>query len=247
MFPMSTSSPRRPTVRFASRGSSHFDVLLAAFCVVLVVSNVVATKPLEVGSGSVMLGPVQLWPLVLDGGVVLFPLAYVLGDVISEVYGLRAARRAIWTGFGAALLAVATFFVVQALPPAGWYENQAAFEAVLGPVAQIVTASLAGYLAGQLLNSWVLVRMKQRTAERRLVARLVGSTGVGEVADTVIFCAIAAPAIGIGDPGTFANYVVMGVVMKVAVELLVMPVTVRAIAWLKRREPTYYASDRPAR
>src|SRR5690606_36644356 len=126
MFPMSTSSPRRPTVRFASRGSSHFDVLLAAFCVVLVVSNVVATKPLEVGSGSVMLGPVPLWPLVLDGGVVLSPLAYVLGDVISEVYGLRAARRAIWTGFGAALLAVATFFVVQALPPAGWYENQAA-------------------------------------------------------------------------------------------------------------------------
>ncbi|WP_313410336.1 queuosine precursor transporter [Aeromicrobium sp.] len=239
---MSTvSSPRPDSVRFASRGSSHFDLLLAAFCAVIVVSNVVATKPLEVGSGLVELGPVQVWPLVLDGGVVLFPLAYVLGDVISEVYGLKAARRAIWAGFAAALLAAVTFAVVQLLPAAGWYENQDAYEAVLGPVSQIVLASLAGYLAGQFLNSWVLVRMKQRAAEKRLVARLVGSTGVGEVADTLIFCAIAASAIGITTWGTFVNYFVMGVVMKVAIELLLMPVTVRVIGALKRREPSYYA------
>lgn len=236
------SVPSRDVVRFASRGSSHYDVLLALFCVVLVVSNIVASKAVEVGSGQVMLGPVQLWPLVVDGGVVLFPLAYILGDVISEVYGLRAARRAILTGFAAAALATATFFVVQLLPGASWYENQAAYEAVLGPVAQIVLASLAGYLVGQLLNAWVLVRMKQRSAERRLVARLLGSTGVGEVADTLIFCTIAASAIGVTTFGAFANYVVMGVVLKVGVELLVMPVTVRVIAWLKRREPSYLAA-----
>ena len=234
-------SPSPDRVRFAARGSSHFDVLLAAFCVVLVVSNVVATKAVEVGSGLVTLGPVQLWPLVLDGGVVLFPLAYVLGDVISEVYGFRAARRAIWTGFALAVLAAATFAVVELLPTASWYENQEAYEAVLGPVSQIVLASLAGYLAGQFLNTWVLVRMKERTAERRLVARLVGSTGVGEVADTLIFCAIAASAIGITTGGAFVNYFVMGVLMKVAVELALMPVTVRVIAALKRREPGYYA------
>ncbi|MBA4609383.1 queuosine precursor transporter [Aeromicrobium sp. Marseille-Q0843] len=237
-----TPAPSPDVVRFASRGSSHFDILLALFCVVIVVSNIVASKAVEIGSGQVMLGPVQLWPLVVDGGVVLFPLAYVLGDVISEVYGLRAARRAILTGFAAAALATGTFFVVQLMPGASWYENQAAYEAVLGPVAQIVLASLAGYLVGQLLNSWVLVRMKQRNAERRLVARLIGSTGVGEVADTLIFCAIAASAIGVSTFGAFVNYFVMGVVLKVGVELLVMPITVRVIAWLKRREPTYLAA-----
>jgi uncharacterized integral membrane protein (TIGR00697 family) len=182
-----------------------------------------------------------VWPLVVDGGVVLFPLAYVLGDVISEVYGLRAARRAILAGFAAAVLAAGTFFVVQLMPAASWYENQPAYEAVLGPVSQIVLASLAGYLAGQFLNSWVLVRMKQRSAEHRLVARLVGSTGVGEVADTLIFCAIAASAIGITTFGTFLNYFVMGVILKVGIELLLMPLTVRVIAWLKRREPSYFA------
>lgn len=234
-------SPSSDSVRFASRGSSHFDLLLAAFCVVIVVSNVVATKAVELGSGLLEVGPVQVWPLVLDGGVVLFPLAYVLGDVISEVYGFRAARRAIWAGFAAALLAAVTFAVVQLLPAASWYENEAAYEAVLGPVSQIVLASLAGYLAGQFLNSWVLVRMKERTAEKRLVARLIGSTGVGEVADTLIFCAIAASAIGITTWGTFVNYFVIGVLLKVAVELLLMPVTVRVIGALKRREPTYYA------
>ncbi|WP_146825218.1 queuosine precursor transporter [Aeromicrobium flavum] len=233
-------SPNPDVVRFASRGSSHFDVLLALFCVVIVVSNVVATKAIEFGSGSLTVGPVQVWPLVTDGGVVLFPLAYVLGDVISEVYGLRAARRAILTGFAAAALAAFAFFVVQLMPAASWYENQPAYEAVLGPVSQIVLASLAGYLAGQFLNSWVLVRMKQRSAEHRLVARLVGSTGVGEVADTLIFCAIAASAIGITTFGTFLNYFVMGVVLKVGIELALMPVTVRVIAWLKRREPGYF-------
>ncbi|MCD9153176.1 queuosine precursor transporter [Aeromicrobium duanguangcaii] len=239
---MSTApTPNHDAVRFAARGSSHFDLLLAMFCVVIVISNVVATKAVEVGSGQVLLGPVQLWPLVLDGGVVLFPLAYVLGDVIAEVYGLRAARRAILAGFAAAVLAAGTFFVVELLPAASWYENEAAYSAVLGPVSQIVLASVAGYLAGQFLNSWVLVRMKQRSAERRLVARLVGSTGVGEVADTLIFCAIAASAIGVTTFGAFLNYFVMGVVLKVGVELALMPLTVRVIGWLKRREPGYYA------
>lgn len=244
----SAPSPAGEPVRFASRGSSHFDVLLALFCVVIVVSNIAATKPIEVGSGSVTVGPVQFWPLVFDGGAVLFPLAYVLGDVISEVYGFAAARRAILVGFAAALLATATFAVVDRIPGASFYENQEAFSAVVGPVAQIVAASLAGYVTGQFLNAWVLVRMKERTAEHRLVARLVGSTGVGELADTFIFCAIAATAIGIDSVGVFLNYFVVGVLFKVAVELLVMPVTVRVIGWLKRREPTYWAEPAaPAR
>ena len=234
-----TSTSPRTDVRFASSGSAHYGVLLAVFATVLVVSNIVASKPIEIGSGSLNLGPVQAWPLIIDGGAVLFPLAYVLGDVISEVYGFRAARRAIFTGFACAVLAVATFFVVEQIPGASFYGNQAAYEAVLGPVAQIVLASVVGYVCGQLTNAWVLTRMKARSAELRLVARLASSTGAGEMVDTFLFCAIAATAIGIADVGSFVNYFVVGVVLKVLVELAVMPITVAVIARLKAAEPSY--------
>lgn len=236
---VTTPLASRPDVRFASRGSSHFDVLLALFVVVLVVSNIAATKSIEFGSGSWSIGSLQLWPVVTDGGAFLFPLAYIVGDVISEVYGFKAARRAVLMGFAAAILAAFTFWLVEIAPGASFYENQDAFESVAGPVAQIVLASVTGYVVGQLLNSWVLVRMKARTQEKGLVGRLAASTGVGEMADTFLFCAIAATAIGIDSMGVFWNYFVVGVIYKVAVELLVMPLTVAVIGWLKRREPTY--------
>jgi uncharacterized integral membrane protein (TIGR00697 family) len=248
MLRMSHASPT-PTdvatdreVHYASRGSTHFDVILALFAVVLVVSNIAATKGIEFGGGDFSIGPVQILPIVTDGGAFLFPLAYILGDVISEVYGFKAARRAIFTGFAMALLAAVTFLVVQQAPAASWYENQAAFEAVAGPVAQIVAASLAGYLTGQFLNSYVLVRMKAKTAEPHLFARLATSTGVGELADTFIFCAIAATAIGIDSMATFWNFFLVGFIYKTAVEFLVMPLTMTVIAWLKRREPTYWST-----
>lgn len=227
-------------VNYADRGSSRYDLILAAFCVVLVVSNIVATKGIELGSGDISVGPIQIWPIITDGGAVLFPIAYVLGDVISEVYGFAAARRAIWMGFAMAALASLTFLIVEHAPAAGFYEHQDAFASVLGFVPRIVLASLVGYVVGQLLNSLVLVQMKARNAERKLWRRLAGSTGVGELADTVLFCAIASGAIGISTGGQFVNYVVVGYVYKCAIELLVMPVTVRIIAWLKNREPTYW-------
>ena len=202
-------------MHFASRGSTYFDVLLAAFCVVLVVSNIAATKGIEFGSWEFSIGSVQISPVVTDGGAFLFPLAYILGDVISEVYGFRAARRAIFTGFAMALVAAGTFWVVEQAPAASFYENQAAFESVVGPVAQIVLASVVGYVVGQFINSWVLVRMKRATAERGLFARLATSTGAGELADTFLFCAIAASAIGITSMGVFWNYFVVGVIYKV--------------------------------
>lgn len=235
------TTPARSTsdVRYASTGSAHYGVILAVFCTVIVVSNIVAAKPIEIGSGSLTLGPIQLWPLIIDGGAILFPLAYVLGDVVSEVYGFRAARRAVVTGFGCALLAVVTFAVVQRVPGAGFYENQSAYEAVLGPVGQIVLASVVGYVTGQLTNAWVLTRMKSRARERHLVVRLLGSTGAGELVDTLLFCAIAASALGITGFGGFANYFVVGVVIKCLVEVCVLPVTVTVIARLKAAEPTY--------
>ncbi len=235
----SQATSPKPDVRFASRGSSYYDVILALFCVVLVVSNIAATKGIEFDLGTFSLGSVQILPIITDGGAFLFPLAYILGDVISEVYGFKAARRAVFTGFAMALLAAGTFWIVQQAPAASFYENQAAFEAVAGPVGQIVAASVIGYVVGQLVNSWVLVRMKQRTAERGLWARLIGSSGVGEAADTLLFCAIAAGAIGITDMGQFWNYAVVGFVYKVGVEVVVSPVTIGVISLIKRREPTY--------
>jgi uncharacterized integral membrane protein (TIGR00697 family) len=130
---------------------------------------------------------------------------------------------------------------VQHAPAASFYTNQSAYESVLGFVPQIVLASLAGYLSGQFLNSFVLVRMKARTSEPHLFARLATSTGVGEMADTFIFCAIASSAIGIDSMATFWNYFIVGFIYKTAVEFIVMPVTMMVIAWLKRREPTYFA------
>ncbi|MFC5678488.1 queuosine precursor transporter [Aeromicrobium endophyticum] len=241
MSSAATSATSDPEIHYATRGSSYYDVLLAVFCVVLVVSNIAATKGTQFFSGDVSLGPVQILPVFSDGGAVLFPLAYIIGDVIAEVYGLKAARRAILVGFGTALMAFATFLIVIQLPSASFYENQEAFESVVWSGVQIVAASMIAYVVGQFLNSYVLVRMKARSAEPGLWRRLAGSTGVGEAADTFIFCAIAASAIGITTGGQFLNYFVVGFVFKCAVELLVMPVTMVVIGILKRREPSYAA------
>jgi len=235
-----SASPDR-VIRYASRGSSYYDVLLAVFCVVLVVSNIAATKGTQFFSGDVSIGPVQILPVFSDGGAVLFPLAYIIGDVIAEVYGLKAARRAILVGFGTALMAFATFLIVIQLPSASFYQNQDAFESVVWSGAQIVAASLVAYVVGQFLNSYVLVSMKARSAEPGLWRRLAGSTGVGEAADTFIFCAIAATAIGISTAGDFLNYFVVGFLFKCAVELLVMPLTMVVIRLLKQRESSYSA------
>src|SRR5690625_2058273 len=237
---MRMNRPQKPVVRYASRGSSHFDIILAAFCVVLVVSNIVATKGIEFGSGTLSLGPVQIWPIITDGGAFLFPLAYVLGDVASEVYGFAAARRAVFISFGMAILTSVVFLAVQYAPSASFYEQQGAYEAVLGFVPRIVIASLSGYVVGQLLNALVLTRMKERALEKHLWRRILGSTGVGELADTFIFCAIAAGVIGITTIGQFVNYLVVGYVYKILVEILLLPITIRVINWLKKREPSYW-------
>ena len=212
---------------FARRPRTYFDVILAAYCVILVLSNIGATKGVQFG------------PVITDGGFFLFPLAYVLGDVVSEVYGFRAARKAIITSFVFGAFSSLVFWIVIILPPASFYENQSAFETVLGPVPLIVAGSLLGYLVGQLLNAYVMVKVKERTKEKHLWARLISSTLVGELVDTVIFCSIAAPIIGIDSWSAFFNYVLVGYVYKVLVEVVIMPVTYAVIGWIKRREPGY--------
>lgn len=203
---------------------SAYPVLLALFTTIFVLSNIVSTKGVQVG------------PLVTDGAFFLFPAAYVIGDVISECYGFRAARRAVWTGFLAMIIAVSTFYVEILLPAASFYEGQAAFAVTLGLVPRIVVASLSGYAAGQLLNAWLLTLMKDRLGERGLWKRLLGSTVVGEFGDTLIFCLIAAPVIGISTVGDTANYVVVGFVWKTLVEVAVMPITYLVIRRIKAHE-----------
>lgn len=229
-------SSESPQPRFAERPRGVYDVVVALFCCLLLISNVAAVKLIQFGPEVDLFG-FPVLPIITDGGALLFPLTYVLGDVLAEVYGWRGARRAIAIGFATSVVASLTFLIVGAAPPAADWPNQEAFVAVLGFVPRIVVASLLGYAVGQLLNAWVLVRLKRRTKEGSLWARLLGSTLVGEAADTTIFCVVAFAGIITG--GTLLNYVIVGYVYKVAIEALFLPVTYQVIRMVKRREPTY--------
>lgn len=203
---------------------SPYPYLLAVFCAVFLISNITAQKGVELG------------PLITDGAFFLFPISYVIGDVIAEVYGFKTARRAVFTGFGIAVVAVVSFYIAIWLPPAGFYDMQDTFAAVLGLLPRVVVASLTGYVVGQLLNAWVLQKMKDRFGRGNLWARLIGSTVVGEFADTLLFCSIAAGVIGISTAGEFVNYVAVGFVWKTLMEVVLLPLTYPTIAWVRRQE-----------
>ncbi|MBU0690241.1 queuosine precursor transporter, partial [bacterium] len=161
------------------RGLRYYDVIVGLFVAVLLISNIAATK--LVGFG--------IFPF--DGGTLLFPLSYIFGDILTEVYGFARARRVIWLGFLANALAAVTFLVVSKLPAAEIWEHQAAFEAILGFVPRIVLASFIAYLCGEFSNSVILAKMKIATKGRWLWTRTIGSTLVGEGVDTVIFVVVA--------------------------------------------------------
>lgn len=233
-------TPKR--AHFAHRGRGNYDLIVALFCSLLLISNVAAVKLIAFGPAVDVLG-FPLLPLITDGGALLFPLTYIFGDVLAEVYGFRGARRAIIIGFAVSVLAACTFLLVGTAPPAPDWPHQEAFDAILGFVPRIVVASLLGYFAGQLLNALVLVRLKERTPDGSLWSRLLGSTLVGEAADTSIFCVVAFGGIVTG--GTLINYIAVGYVYKVLVEVLLMPVTYRVITVVKAREPSLeQAEDR---
>ncbi len=217
-----------------SRARGNYDLVVALFVSLLLISNVAATKLIAFGPEWSPVG-LPVLPIITDGGALLFPLTYVLGDVLAEVFGMRGARRAILLGFGVSLLASLTFLAVGAAPAAPGYENQDAFVAVLGFVPRIVAASLVGYLVGQFLNAWVLVKLKQRREKGGLWKRLLGSTVVGEAADTTVFCLIAFG--GQIDGGTMLNYIVVGYLFKVGVEAALLPLTYRVISLVRSHEP----------
>ena len=207
-------------IRYSSK--SLFPIIAAVFVALLLLSNISAVKLIEFG------------PLITDGGLFLFPLVYIVGDVLTEVYGFKAAKRVIYTGFAIGVLAAFTYYLVQIAPPAASWENQAAFESILGFVPQIVIASVLAFLAGQLLNSWVLVKVKAKTNEKKLWLRLISSTAVGQLADTVVFTMIA--SLGRLSFDEFLNYLVVGYLYKTLVEVLLLPITYRVIARVKAHE-----------
>lgn len=213
------------TVHFATSTRGLYPIIVGTFVGLLLISNIGAVKLIAFG------------PIITDGGAFLFPLTYIVGDVLSEVYGFRAARRAIFLGFAMSILAAITFWLVQLSPPADGWENQEALEAILGFVPRIVLASLSGYLVGQLLNSYVLVKIKERTKEKALWLRLIGSTVVGEFADTLVFCTIA--FYGVITGAEFVTYVVVGYLYKTLLEVVLLPITYPVIGYVKRREPSY--------
>lgn len=209
----------------------RYGIIAAVFVGVLLISNIVAVKPISFGE---IPFPGTPLPLVFDGGVFLFPLAYILGDVLTEVYGLRAARRVIFTAFGMSLLATLIILLVQIVPGANGWENQAAFEAVLGFVPRIVAASLAAFVGGQLMNAWVMELMRGRDGSRLLRTRLVVSTLAGELVDTLLFCTIAFAGVLTGID--FIMYIVLGYVSKTLVEVILLPITTRVIRVVRRAE-----------
>ncbi len=214
---------------FARVGSMYYPVLVAVFTALVIISNVAATKGVAFG------------PIITDGGFIVFPLTYIIGDVLAEIYGFRAARRAIILGFAMNALAALVFWVTVYLPAADFYPNQEHLANVVGAYTQLIAAGLAGFVVGQTINAWAVVKIKERTREKHLWARLVGSTFAGQLGDTVVFCAIAAPAIGITTFADFATYATLGWVYKTAVEVLLLPVTYSLIGYIKHREPTYTA------
>lgn len=208
-----------PSARGAHR---YIDLITAAFVAVLLISNVASTKFVVVG------------PFTFDGGTLLFPLAYIFGDVLTEVYGYRRSRRVIWTGFFWIALAAAVFGVVDALPAPPEYTLGESFHAILGQTPRIVAGSLLAYFAGEFTNSYVLARMKVRTGGRFLWARTLGSTVLGQGVDTGLFLLVA--FWGTQAPALLWAAFVSNYVFKVGFEALATPLTYAVVNGLKRAE-----------
>ncbi len=220
------SEPAAVTARDVAGGRfRYFDLVMVAFVAILLLSNVIgAGKRAELGG------------FVFGAGILFFPISYVIGDVLTEVYGYAQARRCIWAGFVAVIFMAAMSWVVVALPPADGWTGQAAYEAVFGQVPRIVFASLIAFWAGEFVNSFVLARMKVATGGRMLWARTIGSTVVGQAVDSALFYPLAFfGAVGWSGEAV-ATVAITNWALKVGWEVLLTPVTYAVVKFLKRRE-----------
>ena len=222
-----------PAVKAGSVRGAHFryfDFVMVAFVVILLLSNVIGA-----GKRAVIDLPfVGEWPF--GAGILFFPISYVIGDILTEVYGYGRARRCIWAGFVAMLFMVFMSWVVVKLPPDAGWTGQAAYESVFGQVPRIVLASILAFWAGEFANSFVLAKMKVWTQGRHLWSRTIGSTIVGQGVDSLLFYPLA--FYGAPDWPVEAMLMVMAsqFILKVSWEVLLTPVTYAVVGFLKRRE-----------
>jgi uncharacterized integral membrane protein (TIGR00697 family) len=212
---------------------------MALFVTVLLVSNIASSaKIIDWGVSVAGL------PLAFDAGTLLFPISYIFGDILTEVYGYAAGRRVIWAGFAMSALMGFTLWLVAKLPgEANWEATagQAAYDAILGGVSYggIILASLAAYFAGEFSNSFVLAKLKIATNGRYLWVRTIGSTLVGEGVDSTVFVLVAS-AFGVFPWAAAASIIVANYIFKVSIEALFTPVTYRVVSFLKRTEGVDY-------
>ena len=202
--------------------SPRFLAVLALFIGCLIAANIIAVKL------------IFIWGMLLPAAVIVFPVSYILGDVLTEVYGYRAARRVIWLGFVANLVVVAAIWAGGALPAVGFWKGQEAYDQILGAAPRILAASFIAYLIGEFTNSYVLAKMKIATNGRFLWARTIGSTLVGQGLDSAVFIAIA--FIGILPTPALVTAIVTQWLFKSAYEACATPVTYGVVNYLKRSE-----------
>lgn len=226
-----SNSPVKRTTAASQTGHQfrYFDFVMAAFVTILLLSNIIgAAKPTFITISG------EQW--IYGAGILFFPLGYVIGDILTEVYGYARARRVIWAGFAAMLFMAFMSWVVVSLPPAEGWEGQAAYESVFGQVPRIVAASIVAFWAGEFVNSYVMARMKVWTQGKMLWSRTIGSTVVGQGVDSLIFYPLAF----LGAEGWTLELVltVMATnwLLKVLWEAVLTPVTYGVVGWLKRRE-----------
>lgn len=221
----------------------YFDLIMAVFVTVLVVSNIASSAKI-VDWGVNLLG----LPLAFDAGTILFPVSYIFGDILTEVYGYQRSRRVIWVGFACLALSAVIFWFVSAMPgESTWqgYAGDAAYNAILGGMSTggIVLGSLAGFLTGEFTNSFILANLKVLTEGRWLWLRTISSTLFGQLVDTVMFVVVAS-AFGVFPWSLFLTLTVSNYVFKCAVEMVMTPLTYVIVGALKRVEnEDYYDRD----
>src|SRR5258706_16269397 len=222
----------------AHREYRYYEFVMVAFVVVLVCSNLIG--PAKIAQMDLPLVGV----ITFGAGVLFFPISYVFGDILTEVYGYARSRRVIWAGFAGLAFASFMSYVVVALPPAPFWKNQAAYEIAFGLTWRIALASMIAYFCGEFVNSYVLAKMKIMTAGRWLWTRTIGSTIFGEAVDSAIFYPLAFYGTGIIPDDRLPAVMLAQFVGKVAVEVAFTPVTYAVVGLLKRAEQEdYYDRD----
>jgi hypothetical protein len=216
----------------------YYEFVMAAFVVILVCSNLIG--PAKISQVDLPL----LGVITFGAGVLFFPISYVFGDILTEVYGYARSRRVIWAGFAGLAFASFMAWVVVSLPPAPFWNNQAAYETAFGMAWRISLASMIAYFCGEFVNSFVLAKMKVWMHGRRLWMRTIGSTLFGEGVDSLLFYPLAFYGTGIIPDDKLPTVMLAQFVAKVAVEVLFTPLTYLVVGWLKRAEQEdYYDRD----